>query len=120
LSGNRRRGERIALPGLVAFYWTGGAPQPYEILNISRSGLYLRSKEMWSPDTVVRMTLERPDPEGGERKSIGVLARVVRSDNGGVAHEFVTTEVIERLRARDFLPEHGTNRKKLEKFLELQ
>jgi hypothetical protein len=120
LSGNRRRGQRISIPGLVAFYWTGGAPTPHEIVNISHSGLYLRSKEMWSPDTVLRMTLERPDAEEGERKSIAVLARVVRSDEGGVAHEFITTDVLENLRARDFLAEQGTtNRKKLEKFLEL-
>jgi hypothetical protein len=119
LTGNRRRGERINVPGLVAFYWTGGAPTPHEIVNISKSGLYLRSKELWSPDTLVRMTLERPGAVEGEQKSISVLVRVVRSDDGGVAHEFVTTEVLDHLRARDIVPEQGTNRKKLEKFLEL-
>ena len=117
LSGNRRRGERIALPGLVAFYFTGGAPKPHEIVNISSSGLYLRSKELWSPNTLVRMTLERQDAELGEKKSISVLARVVRIDDGGIGHEFVTTEVLANLRARDFLPQQGTNRKALEKFL---
>jgi hypothetical protein len=119
LTGNRRRGERINVPGLVAFYWTGGAPTPHEIVNISKSGLYLRSKELWSPDTLVRMTLERPGAVEGEQKSISVLVRVVRSDDGGVAHEFVTTEVLDHLRARDIVPEQGTNRKNLEKFLEL-
>ena len=28
-SDDRRRGERIPAPGLVAYYWTGGAPQAY-------------------------------------------------------------------------------------------
>ena len=117
LSGNRRRGERVVLPGLVAFYFTGGAPKPHEIVNISSSGLYLRSKELWSPDTLVRMTLERDDPAGAEKRSISVLARVVRVDEGGIAHEFVTTEVLARLHARDFLPTQGTNRKELDRFL---
>ena len=117
LSGNRRRGERVALPGLVAFYFTGGAPKPHEIVNISTSGLYLRSKELWSLNTLVRMTLERLDAERGEKKSISVLARVVRVDDGGIGHEFVTTEVLARIAARDFLPQQGTNRKELEKFL---
>ena len=117
LSGNRRRGERIAMPGLVAFYFTGGAPKPHEIVNISSSGLYLRSKELWSPNTLVRMTLERRTTESDERKSISVLARVVRVDDGGIGHEFVTTEVLANLRAREFLPQQGTNRKELEKFL---
>ena len=115
LSGNRRRGERISLPGLVAFYWTGGAPAPYEIVNISASGLYLRGQQMWSPDTLVRMTLERHAQ--AEKKSITVLARVVRIDDGGGGHEFITSEILANLRIREFLPEHGTNRKELEKFL---
>jgi len=117
LSGNRRRGERLTLPGLVAFYFTGGAPKAHEIINISTTGLYLRSKELWSPNTLVRMTLERQDAEYGEKKSISVLARVVRVDEGGIGHEFVTTEVLKNLRARDFLPQQGTNRRELEKFL---
>jgi len=53
----------------------------------------------------------------GEKKSISVLARVVRVDEGGIGHEFVTTEVLKNLRARDFLPQQGTNRRELEKFL---
>lgn len=117
LSGNRRRGERVAMPGLVAFYFTGGAPKPHEIVNISSSGLYLRSKELWSPNTLVRMTLERDDPAGAAKRSISVLARVVRVDEGGIGHEFVTTEVLARLNARDFLPTQGTNRKELDRFL---
>lgn len=117
LNGNRRRGERVTVPGLVAFYFTGGAPKPHEIINISSSGLYLRSKELWSPNTLVRMTLEREDPEGAEKRSISVLARVVRVDEGGIGHEFVTTEVLARLNARDFLPTQGTNRKELDRFL---
>jgi len=117
LSGNRRRGERFALPGLVAFYFTGGAPQPHEIVNISSSGLYLRSKDLWSPNTLVRMTLERQDAARVETKSISVLARVVRVDDHGIAHEFVTREVLAKLHARDVLPQEGTNRRELEKFL---
>ena len=117
LSGNRRRGERVELPGLVAFYFTGGAPKPHEIVNISSSGLFLRSKELWSPNTLVRMTLERQDAALAEVRSISVLARVVRIDEEGIGHEFVTTEVLKNLRAQDFLPQQGTNRKELEKFL---
>ena len=86
-------------------------------MNISSTGLYLRSKELWSPNTLVRMTLERQDADYSEKKSISVLARVVRVDEGGIGHEFVTNEVLKNLRARDFLPQQGTNRKELERFL---
>jgi hypothetical protein len=117
LSGNRRRGERVEFPGLVAFYFTGGAPLPHEIVNISSSGLYLRSKDLWSPNTLVRMTLERQDATRAEPKSISVLTRVVRVDDHGIGHEFVTREVLAKIHARDVLPQEGTNRHELEKFL---
>lgn len=121
---DRRRGERVALTGLVAFYWSGGAPRPHEIVNISKSGFYLRTKELWLPDTLVRMTLQRnPRPDGQQEvegsgsESIGVLARVVRIDEEGVGHEFVTTEALRNVRTRDVLPQDGTNSKELERFL---
>lgn len=118
LSGNRRRGERVTLPGMVAFYWSGGAPKPHEIVNISKSGFYLRTKEFWLPDTMVRMRLERPhETEEGTKESISVLARVVRIDEDGVGHEFVTSELLHALRSHEILPKTGTNRKELERFL---
>lgn len=112
----RRRSSRISLPGLVAFYWSGGTPRPHEILNISKDGFYMRTKEVWSPDTLVRMTLQRSH-DGPDHRSISILARVVRVDDEGVGHEFVTTDILNHLRTRDVLPEHGTDRKQLEDFL---
>jgi uncharacterized membrane protein (UPF0127 family) len=122
LSGNRRRGDRINVPGLVAYYWSGGAPKAHEIVNISRSGFYLRTGDLWLPDTLVKMTLQRPKQEesGAQRRSIGVLARVVRIDENGVGHEFVTTEDLQRRRTMEILPHQGTSRKELQKFLEIK
>jgi hypothetical protein len=118
LGRNMRRSERISIPGLVAFYWSGGAPRPHQVVNISRTGFYLRTSELWSPDTIVRMTLQRPQHKAGaEKQSLSVLTRVVRIDEGGAGHEFVTTEFIRGLKSRDILPEQGTSRKDLEKFL---
>jgi hypothetical protein len=109
----KRNGRREILPGLVAFYFSGGAPRPHEILNISKTGLYMRTHEIWSPNTMVRMTLQRPDIH----KSISVLTQVVRIDDGGVGHAFITSEILNGLRVRDVMPEHGTNQKELEEFL---
>jgi hypothetical protein len=63
------------------------------------------------------MTMERQHAELDEKKSITVLARVVRIDDEGIGHEFVTNEVLTNLRAQNFLPQQGTNRKELERFL---
>lgn len=113
----KRRGERVHQPGLVAFYWSGGAPRPHEIINISKSGFYLRTREFWSQNTLVRMTLQRPSAITRDLRSISVLARVVRIDEDGVGHEFVTTEDLMALRSREIVPESGTNQADLESFL---
>jgi hypothetical protein len=101
----RRNGTRSHVPGLVAYYYSGGTPRPYEIANISKTGFYMRTQQLWSPDTMVRMTLQREDV----KRSVSVLARVVRIDEGGVGHAFVTSDVLEALRSRDILPSQGTN-----------
>jgi hypothetical protein len=115
-----RRGTRVSGPGLVAFYWSGGNSKPHEVVDISTSGFYLRTRERWIPNTLVRMTFQRPHlREGNLRQTISILARVVRIDDDGVGHEFVTTEALLRVRTRDVIPDQGTDQKVLEKFLHL-
>jgi hypothetical protein len=119
LVGSRRRAERRVLPGLHAFYWSGGTPKPHEVVNISKTGFYMRTTELWSVETLVRMTLQRPRKDANQKlQSVGVLARVVRIDEGGVGHEFVTTEALLAARSLDVMPNQGTNSKELDKFLE--
>jgi hypothetical protein len=112
----KRRGVRRSEPGLMVFYWSGGSPEPHEVANISESGFYVRTKDHWFPDTLVRMILQR---KGDPRHSIRILARVVRVDKGGVGHEIVTTEALIDLRARDVIPDQGTDQRALERFLQL-
>ena len=119
IGGSRRRAERRVLPGLLAFYWSGGTPKPHEVVNISKTGFYMRTTELWSVETLVRMTLQRPRREGKQKlDSVAVLARVVRIDEGGVGHEFVTTEALRAARSLDVMPSQGTNSKELDRFLE--
>jgi hypothetical protein len=119
MGGSRRRAERRVLPGLQAFYWSGGTPRPHEVVNISKTGFYMRTTELWSVETLLRITLQRPRPPGEQKpESVGVLARVVRIDEGGVGHEFVTTEALKAARSLDVMPSQGTNAKELDRFLE--
>jgi hypothetical protein len=104
--------------GLVAFYWSGGTPKPHEIVNISRTGFYLKTTELWSVETLVRMTIQKPGSNAkSKRETISVLARVVRIDEGGVGHEFVTTEALVNARSMDVMPSSGTDWRALDKFL---
>lgn len=119
LGGSSRRAQRITLPGLVAFYWSGGTPRPHEIVNISKTGFYMKTTELWSVETLVRMTLQKQgSDEKRTRETVSVLARVVRIDGGGVGHEFVTTEALMAARSLDVMPSQGTDWRELDRFLE--
>jgi hypothetical protein len=83
-----RKNLRESLPGLAAYFWTGGASQEHGIRDISPTGLYVFTDERWYPGTVVRMTLtDRREPT--VERSITVNACVVRWGNDGVGLQFV-------------------------------
>jgi uncharacterized membrane protein (UPF0127 family) len=79
---------RVAPPGLIAYFFTGGTPEGHPVRNISLSGLYITTSERWYKDTVVRITLADRHQPATER-SITVNARVVRCGSDGVALEFI-------------------------------
>jgi hypothetical protein len=118
LAAPPRASRRHKMPGLVAYYWTGGNPQPHPVINISTSGVYLRTQDRWLPDTVLVMSLQRTsglvnDPDNG----ITVLSKVTRHDEEGVGLQFVTSDSIE-LRQGHILPGMGTDKAALKEFLE--
>lgn len=79
---------RAALPGLVAYFFTGGLPTAHGIRNISASGVYVLTEERWYIGTVVRMTLTDKREQTSER-SITLNAKVVRWGNDGVGLHFI-------------------------------
>jgi hypothetical protein len=88
-----RRAPREPAPGLTAYYWTGGAPKPHEVRDISSTGLYLVTESRWYPGTVLLMNLQRTgngEETGGY--AIPVHSLVIRSGADGVGLEFVLDE----------------------------
>jgi hypothetical protein len=93
---DRRRADRQALPGLIAFFFTGGAPEPQRISNISVTGFYLETEERWMPGTVVRMTLQKVGSTGeGPADTLTVNSRIVRWGPDGEGFEFILTDLEE-------------------------
>lgn len=83
-----RRGERESIPGLVAYFFTGGAPVAQKVRDISATGLYVLTDERWYPNTALRVTLsDERDPD--RQVSITLFARVARSGSDGVGMQFV-------------------------------
>ncbi len=117
LSADRRRSERVPLPGLVAYYWTGSTPRAYQISDISSTGLYLLTEERWYPGTMVLMTLQRTDSAGRNiDDAVAVQSKVVRWGSDGLGLAFVLPRAVDpdlsEVRYRT-----GADKKTLERFL---
>jgi hypothetical protein len=113
---DRRRAYRRYVPGMVAHYYTGGSPKPYEVADVSMSGFYLLTQDRWMPGTMIQMTLQKPCAKGERKQSITVLSRVVRRGSDGVGAEFVMAEGLDS-HSRDLLPAQATDRFTLARFL---
>ena len=113
---DRRRALRRYVPGLVAHYYTGGAPKPHEIADISLTGFYILTDDRWMPETMIQMTLQKPCPKGDRKQSITVLSRIVRRGSDGVAAEFVMPETLDHY-GHDVHPSQTTDKFALARFL---
>lgn len=85
---DKRGALRESIPGLTAFFFTGGAPVPHGIRDISETGVYVITDERWYPGTVVRMTLTDQREPTVER-SFTANAVVMRWGNDGVGFQFI-------------------------------
>ena len=84
------RAKRYPLPGLAAYYWTGGTPKACSVADISSTGMYILNDERWLCGSVILMTLQRTVLTGQDAEDwIAVLAQVVRSGPDGYGFAFV-------------------------------
>ena len=101
--GDRRRTTRCAIPGLVAYYWEGGIPEPRGVLNFSSSGAYISTPRQWYPGTVIELTLQKAADDGEppeSRLAVHLSCRVVRCGAGGVGVRFLYTTPLQRIGVR--------------------
>jgi hypothetical protein len=86
----RRTAFRLHHPGLVAYFFTGGAPRPHAIEDISVTGFFLNTDHLYMLGTVVRMTLQRAGTRGDKPgDTLTVHSRMVRHGATGGGFEFV-------------------------------
>lgn len=112
-----RRNMRESVPGLTAYFFTGGTPVPHVIRDISPSGLFVVTDERWYPGTLVQMTLKKTE-EGMPRTehSIALMAKSLRWGNDGVGVAFVLQDSGNS--GYDALHAQGATRAELDQFLE--
>jgi len=95
---DKRGASRESIPGLTAFFFTGGAPVPHGIRDVSETGIYVLTEERWYPGTVVRITLTDQREPTAER-SFTVNAMVMRWGNDGVGLHFIFQSKKDRQRS---------------------
>jgi len=83
-----RNASREMLPGLIAYYFTGGNPVAQEVRDISATGIYIVTNERWYPGTVVRVTLTDREHPTADR-TLTVNAKAIRWGKDGVGLELV-------------------------------
>ena len=115
-NSDRRKAHRRYVPGMIAHYFTGGAPRPYDVADISMTGFYLLTQDRWMPGTMIQMTLQKPCARGERKQSITILSKVVRRGSDGVAAEFVMPESLDP-RSHDVQPTQATDRFALARFI---
>ncbi len=114
---NQRRAKRFPTPGLVAYYWTGGAPYSYQVGDISATGLFLLTRERWAPGTLIQMTLQQQDGRiHHSDSSICLLSEVVRWGENGAGFNFVLSDY-EDVDSYGIMAGEAIDRKSVERFL---
>lgn len=112
------RASRHPLPGLVAYHWTGGAPQAHQIGDISLTGLYLLTEDRPFPGTIIEMTLQRTETDSkNPENSIAVLVEVVRWGPDGTGLQFVFSPSEDPKKSTS-VQDRGTDMKALVEFLQ--
>ena len=107
-----RSASRESLPGLIAYFFTGGAPVGHAVRDISAGGMFVITEERWYPGTTVQITLaDRHNPT--TERSIIVNARAIRWGSDGVGVEFV----LSGNRSRNGSAAEATDPAQIEEFL---
>jgi hypothetical protein len=114
---NQRRAKRFATPGLVAYYWTGGAPHSYQVGDISATGLFLLTKERWAPGTLIQMTLQQQGNSSAPEHTICVLSELVRWSENGTGFNFILSDY-EDVVEYGLRPNEAMDRKAIERFMQ--
>src|ERR1043165_6040112 len=87
---DRKKSPRSPGGALIAHYWTGGAPAPRCVANVSPDGAYIQAPDTWYPGTVITLTFQLSSKHasstngdghvpGNELSPYAVRAAVVRT-----------------------------------------
>jgi Flp pilus assembly protein TadG len=84
----KQRALRHAIPGMVAYYWDGGAPKEHAVKNISLTGAYLYATERWYDGTIMALSF-RQGASTPEAACLSVRGKIIRHGADGIGIKFM-------------------------------
>ncbi len=85
-----KRAERRPVDHFAAYRWDGSSLKHDPVKDISATGVYLLTSELWHPGAVVSLTLQKEGPlQRSPEHRIAVQAKVVRYGEDGAGLAFV-------------------------------
>lgn len=92
----RRKAERRAIPGLVAYFPLGHSPKANDVRTISTEGFYVVTEERWTPGTSLVVSLQIVNPETQQIDAmISIPSKVVSIGVDGVGFAFDDESVLQ-------------------------
>src|ERR1700749_455315 len=89
-TSHSQRAERRSVDHFAAYRWDGSVLKHDRVRDISASGVYILTRELWQPGAVVSLTLQREGPlQPNPEHRIAVQARVARYGEDGAGLAFV-------------------------------
>lgn len=83
------RAERHESPALAAIHWSGSTPRQSQVANLSTTGAYILTEELWKPGEVVSLTLQRAGAlEHTPQRRVTIQAKTIRRDKEGIGVAF--------------------------------
>jgi Flp pilus assembly protein TadG len=101
LARQEHRAVRYSSPGIVAYYWDGGAPKEHTVKDISLTGAYLHATERWYAGTILSLNLQ--ESTGGGKGALSVRCKVVRHGPDGIGISFMLRSQDEQKALKRFM-----------------
>ena len=87
---------------LAAYYWSGAAPVPHPVRDVSVLGAFILTSEKWVQGTIINLMLQRGSQVAGSDAALSLRSRVTAQAPDGVRVKFLYLNRREREAARKF------------------
>src|SRR5690242_19430366 len=96
LNSKFKRPVKRTDPGILAYYWEGGAPVGHPVKEISSTGAFISTSNRWYIGTILTLTLQSDAVASEATDTLLISCRVARHEADGVGVSFVFSKPQDR------------------------